>query len=310
MRNRSAALLLLLFIFAAFSCKRTPKLEFPLVQKYTTQPGDLFYFRPRDGQFVLLERRKALAVAVAPEPRIEAYSYEDKITVSRPNGEMLENRNFVEKIGAQQALAITADGRTLAGGDANGVVTLWEIATGNVALHLDVPSSIRSLAFSRDGNWLAIGLAKPAGDPADTVWLYEIHSNAAHRSFGRGTVTALTWSPEGRWLAAGLDDGSVLLSDAGAGGEPQRIVLSTSPVTAIDIHPSGLFLASAHADKRVLLFKLPKGEQVFTFEPALPPNPLFPRVIERIAFDGSGARLSAAYAEGDFRIWDTSSLTQ
>ena len=310
MRNRSAALLLLFFIFAAFSCKRTPKLEFPLVQKYTTQPGDLFYFRPRDGQFVLLERRKALAVAVAPEPRIEAYSYEDKITVSRPNGEMLENRNFVEKIGAQQALAITADGRTLAGGDANGVVTLWEIATGNVALHLDVPSSIRSLAFSRDGNWLAIGLTKPAGDPADTVWLYEIHSNAAHRSFGRGTVTALTWSPDGRWLAAGLDDGSVLLSDAGAGGEPQRIVLSTSPVTAIDIHPSGLFLASAHADKRVLLFKLPKGEQVFTFEPALPPNPLFPRVIERIAFDGSGARLSAAYAEGDFRIWDTSSLTQ
>jgi len=310
MKNRSAALLLLLFAVAAFSCKRAPKMEFPLVQKYTTQPGDLFYFRPRDGQFVLLERRKALAVAVAPEPRIEAYSYEDKITVSRPNGEMLENRNFVEKISAQQALAITADGRTLAGGDANGVVTLWEIATGNVALHLDVPSSILSLAFSRDGNWLAIGLAKPAGEPADTVWLYEIHSNAPHRSFGRGTVKALTWSPDGRWLAAGLDDGSALLSDASAGGEPQRIVLSTSPVTAIDIHPSGLFLASAHADKRVLLSKLPKGEQVYTFEPALPPNPLFPRVIERIAFDGSGARLSAAYAEGDFKIWDTSSLTQ
>ena len=310
MRNRSLALLLLLFVLAAFSCKRVPKLEFPLVQKYTTQRGDLFYFRPRDGQFVLLERRKALAVVVAPEPDIEAYSYDDKITVSRPEGDMLHNTPFVEKVGAQQALAITADGRTLAGGDAKGVVTLWEIATGNVTLHLDVPSSILSLAFSRDGNWLAIGLAKPAGEPADAVWLYEIHSNAPHRSFGRGTVTALTWSPDGRWLAAGLDDGSVLLSDTGSGGEPQRIVLSTSPVTAIDIHPSGLFLASAHADKRVLLSKLPKGEQVYTFEPALPPNPLFPKVIERVAFDGSGARLSAAYAEGDFKIWDTSALTK
>jgi WD40 repeat protein len=310
MKNRSTALLLLLFAVAAFSCKRAPKLEFPLVQKYTTQPGDLFYFRPRDGQFVLLERRKALAVVVAPEPRIEAYSFDDKITVSRPNGEMLENRNFVEKIGAQQSLAITADGRTLAGGDANGVVTLWEIASGNVVLHLDVPSSILSLAFSRDGNWLAIGLAKPAGEPADTVWLYEIHSNAPHRSFGRGTVTALTWSPDGRWLAAGLDDGSVLLSEVSAGGEPRRIALATSPVTALDFHPSGQFLASAHADKRVLLSKLPTGEKVYTFEPALPPNPLFPRVIERVAFDGNGARLSAAYAEGDFKIWDTSALTQ
>jgi WD40 repeat protein len=310
MKNRSAALLLVLFVLGAFSCKRAPKLEFPVVQKYTTQPGDLFYFRPRDGQFVLLERREALAVAVAPEPRIEAYSFDDRITVSRPEGDMLHNTPFVEKIGAQQSLAITPDGRTLAGGDAKGVVTLWDIASGTVTLHLDVPSSVLSLAFSRDGNWLSIGLAKPAGEPADTVWLYEIHANSPHRSFGRTAVTALAWSTDGRWLAAGLDDGSVLLSEASAGGEPRRIVLSTSPITAIDFHPSGQFLASAHADKRVLLSKLPAGEPVYTFEPALPPNPLFPRVIERIAFDGNGARFSAAYAEGDFKIWDTSSLAQ
>ena len=223
---------------------------------------------------------------------------------------MLHNTNFVEKVSAQQALALTPDGRTLAGGDANGAVNLWDIATGNLTLHLDVPGPILSLAFSRDGNWLAIGLAKPAGEPADTVWLYEIHSNGPHRSFGRAAVPAVAWSADGRWLAAGLDDGSVLLSEAGAGSEPRRIVLSTSPVTALDFHPSGQFLASAHADKRVLLSKLPTGEQLFTFEPALPPNPLFPRVIERVAFDGNGTHLAAAYAEGDFRIWDTSALSQ
>ena len=310
MRNRSAALLFLLFVLAASSCSRAPKRAFPVVQKYTTQAGDLFYFRPRDAQFVLLERRKALAAAVAPEPDIEAYSYDDRITVSRPKGDMLENTTFVEKIGPQQALAITADGRTLAGGDANGAVTLWDIATGNLTLHLDVPGPILCLAFSRDGNWLAIGLARPAGEPADTVWLYETHSNGPHRSFGRTAVPALAWSADGGWLAAGLDDGSVLLSEAGAGREPRRIGLSTSPVTALAIHPSGQFLASAHADKRVLLCNLPTGERVYTFEPALPPNPLFPRVIERLAFDGNGARLAAAYAEGDFRIWDTSALAQ
>jgi len=310
MRNRPAALLLFLFVLAASSCSRTPKRAFPLVQKYTTTAGDLFYFRPGDGQFVLLERRKALAAAVAPEPDIEAYSFDDRITVSRPEGNMSHNTNFVEKVSAQQALALTPDGRTLAGGDANCAVNLWDIATGNLTLHLDVPGPILSLAFSRDGNWLAIGLAKPAGEPADTVWLYEIHSNGPHRSFGRAAVPAVAWSADGRWLAAGLDDGSVLLSEAGAGSEPRRIVLSTSPVTALDFHPSGQFLASAHADKRVLLSKVPTGEQLFTFEPALPPNPLFPRVIERVAFDGNGTHLAAAYAEGDFRIWDTSALSQ
>jgi len=175
---------------------------------------------------------------------------------------------------------------------------------------LDVPGPVLCLAFSRDGNWLAIGLAKPAGEPADTVWLYEIHANGPHRSFNRTAVPALAWSPDGRWLAAGLLDGSVLLSEAGSDHEPRRIALSTSPVTALAIHPSGLFLASAHADKRVLLSKLPTGEPVYIFEPALPPNPLFPRVIETIAFDESGVRLAAAYAEGDFRIWDTSALAR
>src|ERR1700704_2679287 len=124
MRNRFPTLLLLLLVLAASCCSRAPKLAFPLVQKYTTQAGDLFYFRPRDGQFVLLERRKALAVAVAPEPDIEAYSYDDRITLSQPQGDMLHNTQFIEKIGAQQALALTADGRTLAGGDARGVATL------------------------------------------------------------------------------------------------------------------------------------------------------------------------------------------
>jgi WD40 repeat protein len=310
MRNRFTALFLLLFVLAASSCSRTPKLAFPLVQKYTTTAGDLFYFRPRDGQFVLLERRRALAVAVAPEPNIRAYSFDDRISVSRPEGDMLHNTLFVEKIGAQQTLALTPDGRTLAGGDAKGVVTVWEIATGNVALHLDVPSAVLSLAFSRDGNWLAIGLAKPAGEPADTVWLYEIHGNGPHRSFGRAAVPALAWSPDGRWLGAGLDDGSVLLSENGSSAEPRRIALSKSPITALDFHPSGQFLVSGHADKRVLLSELATEKQVFAFEPALPPNPLFPRVIERVAFDGNGARLAAAYAEGDFRIWDTSTLAQ
>ena len=84
MRNPCAVLLCLLSVLAVSSCSRTPKLAFPVAQKYTTKAGDLFYFRPRDGQFVLLERRKALAVAVAPEPDIEAYSYDDQITVSNP----------------------------------------------------------------------------------------------------------------------------------------------------------------------------------------------------------------------------------
>jgi WD40 repeat protein len=312
MRKHSPAIVLPLLVLAAVSCSRGPKYEFPLVQKYTTQAGDVFYFRPRDGQFVLVERRKALAVAIAPEPVIEAFSYDDRISVSRPmpEGTTLLNRTFLEKIGPQQVLAISADGHFLAGGDANGVANTWNTATGDLELQLNKASAVRSLAFSPDGSFLAIGLAKPVGESSDTVWLYDVRAHSAKRSFGGNSVLALAWSPDGRWYAAGLDDGCVLLAEAAAYSDPRRIVLSTSPIAALAFHPSGQFLASGHMDKRVLLSKLPKGEPLFTFEPALPPVPFFPRIIESVAFDGSGGRLAIDYADGDMRIWDTSALAK
>jgi len=320
MRIRSKAAILLALVLPAISCSRGPKYEFPLVQKYTSQAGDVFYFRPRDGQFVLVERRKALAVAIAPEPNIEAFSYDDRITVSRPmseggpqggpQGEMLENRTILEKLTAQQILAISADGRLLAGGDGNGVVNIWNVPNATLEARLKEASGILSLAFSPDGNFLAIGLAKPADEPSDTVWIYDIRGESTQRSFGRNAALSLAWSVDGRWCAAGFDDGSVLLAETGTYSEPQRLVLSTSPIAALAFHPSGLFLASAHLDKRVRLTKLPKGEPVFTFEPALPPIPFFPRVIERVAFDGTGGRLAVDYADGDIRIWDSSALAK
>ena len=308
--------MLLALFLTAVACSRGPKYEFPLVQKYTSQAGDVFYFRPRDGQFVLVERRKALAVAIAPEPNIEAFSYDDRITVSRPmpqegpGGEMLENRTLLEKLTPEQILAISGDGRLLAGGDANGVVNIWNVPNATLEARLKEASGILSLAFSPDGNFLAIGLAKQADEPSDTVWIHDIRGESTQRGFGRSAASSLAWSVDGRWCAAGFDDGSVLLAETGTYSEPQRIVLSTSPVAALAFHPSGLFLASAHLDKRVRLTKLPKGEPVFTFEPALPPIPFFPRVIERVAFDGTGGRLAVHYADGDIRIWDSSALAK
>ena len=312
MKNHSRLVVLLLFVLSAISCSRGTKFEFPLVQKYTVQGGDVFYFRPRDGLFVLVERRKALAVAVAVEPTIEAFSYDNEITISRPlsQPDTLENKTSLTKISPQKVLALSSDGHFLAGGDNNGVINIWNTATADLELQLNKASGILSLAFSPDRNTLAVGLAKSASETSDTVWLYDVRAHTARRSFGDKSTLALAWSTDGRWCAAGLDDGSVLLVDAATFSGPQRISPSTSPVAALAFHPSGFFLASAHSDKRIILSKLPTGEKLFTFEPALPPNPFFPRVVEEIAFDPSGSRLAADYAEGDVRLWDTSALAK
>jgi len=317
MRQLAVAVSLLGFFLCAASCshkskeKELGKENFPLVQKYSTGAGDVFYFRPRDGQFVLVERRKALAVAIAPEPTIEAFSFDDRITVSRkmPEGDALENKLFLENVGAQQALAVTQSGHLLAGGDANGVVNLWSLVDGSLQLQSNRQSAVQKLAFSPNGVFLAIGLAQPESGPPDTLWIYDVHAKGPHRIFGRNSVQALAWSSDNHWYGAGFDDGSILVGEVDSNTEPRRIALSSSPVVALSFHPSGLFLASAYADKRILISKVAMGELVFTFEPPLPPNPLFPRAIEQVTFDGTGARMAVSYAEGDMRIWDTSALS-
>src|SRR5262249_9414267 len=147
---------LLLLVLSAISCSHGTKFDFPLAQKYTVQGGDVFYFRPRDGSFVLGERRKALAVAVAAAPIIHAFSCDDEIRISRHRAQpdTLENKTFLEKIGPQKVLAISSDGHFLAGGDTNGVVNIWNTATGDLELQLNKQGAVQSLAFSPDNNSL------------------------------------------------------------------------------------------------------------------------------------------------------------
>src|SRR5262245_26547980 len=120
--------LCILFTLSFASACQKP-LVLPLVQKYQVTPGDLFYFR--DGQFVLLERRKALDIAAMPYG--QAYAYPDKITVSRPMerkpgefwgsapaGEMWENKELTRPPVPMQRLAWSPTGGMLAGGAENG----------------------------------------------------------------------------------------------------------------------------------------------------------------------------------------------
>jgi len=80
---------------------------------------------------------------------------------------------------------MTADGRTLAGGDASGAVTLWgygewesDTSFGCAGPH-PVPGFLTRLEIGSQS-----ALAKPAGEPADTVWLYKSTATGPHRSFG------------------------------------------------------------------------------------------------------------------------------
>ena len=69
-----------------------------------------------------------------------------------------------------RAMALTPDGRTLATGGFENVVTLWHTATWRSMLTIEHSGVVYALAFSHDGQFLAIGGAGEGHREITRLW--------------------------------------------------------------------------------------------------------------------------------------------
>lgn len=165
------------------------------------------------------------------------------------------------------AIAFSPDGRTIASGDQEGRIKLWDVESGvDIATINGHGKEVSSVIFSPDGAMLASG----SGD--DTVKLWDV---GARRSIAArfkrfvtrrhiatlrgdtGLVESVAFSPDGKILAAGSPEG-VNLWDVktkrnsgvlhGLGGK------KSSWVDAVRFSPDGSILAAASADSQVILW--------------------------------------------------------
>jgi WD40 repeat protein len=100
--------------------------------------------------------------------------------------------------GSVSALRFTPDGKTLISASEDGLIRLWDPATGQERRRLEGHTgAVRSLALAPDGNRLASGGADL------TVRLWDLAAGKQVRLFqgNRRAVASLTFSPDGRRLA-------------------------------------------------------------------------------------------------------------
>ncbi len=196
--------------------------------------------------------------------------------------------------------ALDPQGRTLATGGRDGTIALWDLATGKRhAFLLSVHGPIRALAFSRDGQTIALS-------EADSVILLDATTRRVRSMLQaqNGVVTTLAFSPDGRTLASVSRDQRITLWDLETGQPRETLRGYSAPIYSIAFAPpNGMTLASAHADGIVRLWDVASQRTRGVLRH--PHHAVF-----AVAFAADGKTLATGHGGGIIVLWDADTLQE
>lgn len=236
---------------------------------------------------------------------------------------------------AVSAIAISADGKTLASGDDKGDIRLWDIATareiGAVKGHT---ARIRSIAFHPKGKSLVVSSVDQTVrlwdlDPAKERWsrpMFTVDQVAFNRTGDRivmtsirgftlvdaatgaeqtvrqhknGGVRSVLFTQDGTTIIYGGDMGIILYD---VDSQRERVLPEGQKIHVIDLalSPDRKTLAAADTHGLVKLWELPDGrERILHAGHAKP--------LRRVAFSPDGKTLATAAEDGRVKLWNVSS---
>ena len=198
------------------------------------------------------------------------------------------------------SVAFSPDGNTLASGDYDKNVTLWDVKTGQPINKLSGHSDIvRTLAFSLDGKTLASGSA----DKTIILWdmnqlqpISRLLSGYTHE----GPILSIAFSLDGKTLASGSYDKTIMLWDIekgqSIGGQP--LLGHTDIVRSVAFSPDGETLASGSNDKTIILWDVEKRKAIGH------PWSGHSAPVASVAFSPDGSMMASGSEDKTIILWD------
>jgi WD40 repeat protein len=272
------------------------------------------------------------SVAFSPDSRI-ALTGSDDGTVCL--WEAATARRLVASLrhpGPVQAMAMSADGRTLLVACLAGVLT-WEVNTGNFSRHiLRHPSLLNAVAFSPDGRRVLTGggtvqlwdaaTGKPLDPPfphpggvegvafspdgkmvvtggwENGARLWESATGRAAGLLPQDHINGVAFSPDGRTLLTGSEDYTARLWDVATGRPVGPALRHQHGVDAVAFSPDGKKVATGSTDCTVRFWDAATGE------PVGPPPLQLPTLVKALAFSPDGRTLLVGTTDGVAQAWE------
>ncbi|HXJ64181.1 MAG TPA: hypothetical protein VNN79_10550, partial [Actinomycetota bacterium] len=168
-------------------------------------------------------------------------------------------------------VAVSPDGRLLAtqsepDGASTSTVEVRTLEGGRIVFRGEVRDGKGGLSFSPDGRSLA---ALGCCVPGSTVVVWDTRTwEERYRPTVAGHADSLAFSPDGRFLGIGTEDGSVLLLDAGT-GRPNgaTIQAATGPINPLSFSPDGRLLVASSGDQTSTLWDVASRRRIGTTFP-------------------------------------------
>lgn len=200
-------------------------------------------------------------------------------------------------------VTFSQDGSTLAIGDRNGMIHLWDTTTSRHNGTLEghdggKDSEILALAFSPDGKMLASG----SEDKTVRLWDTQNHTKLGTLRGHTGWVTTVAFSEDGNTFASGDASKTIKLWDLDTQQEHAPITGHKNTINALAFAPVGtplygMCLASGSTDGTIRFWNPLNGEELVTFTSGHTES------VKAVAFSENGTTLTTAAFNGIVDVW-------